>query len=86
MSLHSVRFDEETEQALARVCEASGASPSAVLKQGVIRLDQSVSRKRPPRAFEVYRKLDLGPGGYARGPARRAKLVIRNLIKRKHRR
>jgi hypothetical protein len=86
MPLHSVRFDDETDQALARVCDATGASPSDVLKRGVMVLAKSIDRKRPVRPFDLYRKLDLGPGGYALGSARNAKQVVRALIKRKHRR
>ena len=86
MPLHSVRFDDETDQALARVCDATGDSPSNVLKKGVLALAKAVDRKKSARPFDLYRKLDLGPGGYALGPARNAKQIVRALVKRKHRR
>jgi hypothetical protein len=86
MPLHSVRFDDETEDALDRVCDATGASPSEVLKQGVVALARKLGRKAPGRPFEVYRKLDLGAGGYARAPARQAKQALGALMRRKHRR
>jgi hypothetical protein len=84
MPLHSVRFDEETEQALVRVCDATGSTPSEVLKEGVVVLAERVARRKSPRPFEIYRQLDLGPGGYARAPARRAKDAIRAILRRKH--
>jgi hypothetical protein len=86
MALRSVRFDDETDQALVRVCDATGDSPSAVLKKGVLALAKAVDRKKRAPPFDIYRTLDLGPGGYALGPARNAKQVVRALVKRKHRR
>jgi hypothetical protein len=84
MPLHSVRFDDEAEAALVLVCDATHSSPSEVLQRGVFALAKGLGRKPPPKPFEIYRKLDLGPGGYARAPARQAKSALAALIRRKH--
>lgn len=90
MSLRSVRLDEETEEALGRVCRATGASVSEVIKQGIVTLATRLARRAGPRPFDIYSQLDLGPGGYARAPARKAKQAVSQLIredlKRKRRR
>ena len=86
MPLHSVRFDDEAEAALALVCDSTGSSPSEVLQRGVVALAKGLRRKPPSHPFEIYRKLDLGPGGYARAPARQAKAALDGLIRRKHQR
>jgi hypothetical protein len=83
MPLHSVRFDDEAEAALEEVCEATGASVSTVLKRGVIALRDGIESRRP---FEVFRLLDLGPGGYAKAPARGAKRAVGEVVRKKHRR
>ncbi len=38
------------------------------------------------RPYEVYHRLDLGPGGYAVAPARGAKAVLARVIAAKHQR
>jgi hypothetical protein len=85
MPLHSVRLDEETEEALERVCDATGASASEVLKNGVLVLAEALRSRPAPRPFDLYRTLDLGPGGPPTRRARRAKGLIRDLLVQKHR-
>ena len=34
--------------------------------------------------YELFRRLDLGPGGYARAAAKDAKAAVRTAIARKH--
>ncbi len=84
MPPHCVRFDDEAEAALVLVCDATHSSRSEVLRRGVVALAKDLGRKPPPLPFEIYRKLDLGLGGYARAPARRAKSALAALIRRKH--
>jgi hypothetical protein len=86
MPLHSVRFDDETEEALEQVCEATGASISVALKRGVLVLRDGLASVATTRPFDIYRALDLGPGGYARAPARRAKQALGEIISRKRKR
>ncbi len=86
MPLHSVRFDEETEEALEQVREATGASVSAALKHGIVTLRDGLATKKTARPYDIYRSLDLGRGGYAQAPARLAKRVLGDIIRKKHRR
>jgi hypothetical protein len=82
MPLHSVRFDDETERALEEVCAATGASVSVALKRGVLALRARLAT----RPYDVYASLDLGPGGYAAVPARRAKAGVAAVIRRRGKR
>ena len=80
MPLHSVRFDEETENALAEVRSKTGASTSEALKNGIVALRDGLAGTKRSRPFSVYEGIDLGPGGYAQAPARRAKQALREII------
>ena len=42
--------------------------------------------ERGAAPYEIYRTIDLGPGGRARVPARRAKQGLRAILRYKHRR
>lgn len=86
MPLHSVRFDEQTEEALEEVCEVTGASVSVALKRGIVALRDGLVAKPARRPIQIYETLDLGPGGNARAPARKAKQAMRELMRQKHRR
>jgi hypothetical protein len=86
MALRSVRLDDETEEALARVREATGDSVSQVIKTGIVAVSRRLSRGPGVGAYEIYDQLDLGRGGYARAPARKAKQAIQDILRRKHRR
>ena len=55
-------------------------------KKGLLALRRQVSNERATSAWELYERIDLGPGGYASAPARRAKQGAREAIRRKHRR
>ena len=61
-----------------------GLSVSAVLKQGLLALrDQRMAGS--PNAYEIYRELDLGPGGYARAPSTATRRgVTEELRRRRH--
>jgi len=84
MGTRSVRLDNETEKALTRLARTTGMSISEILKRGVSSLEATVAEKGFRRPWEVYSKLDLGTGGYARAPARSAKPAARERIKGKH--
>ena len=84
MGTRTVRLDEESERLLARVCDATGLSVSAVLKRGLVVVSTEIANGLASKPYEVYRRLDLGPGGYAIAPARNAKSAVRDAIRRKH--
>ena len=84
MGTRSVRLDEETERELRRLTKMTGLSVSEILKRGVLAYG-NVARKSAGRPFDIYQELDLGPGGYARAPAKDAKSAIAGVVGRKHR-
>jgi hypothetical protein len=86
MATRTVRLDEETEALLEKVQKDTGMSVSQVLKEGIRALDEEKSRKTLPAPFEVYRNLDLGPGGYAVAVATDVRRGVRDAVRKKLRR
>jgi hypothetical protein len=84
MGTRSVRLDEETEKTLARLARMTGLTISEILKQGVSSLEQQARRSNFRKPWDVFRQLDLGPGGYAVADARAAKAAVVDAIRRKH--
>jgi len=85
MATRTVRLDAEAERTLARLTRMTGLSISEVLKRGLMSYKQQALNGSVTRtAYEVLCGLDLGPGGYARAPAREAKSAVKALIQRKH--
>lgn len=79
MSVRTVRLDAESERRLSQIRRATGLSVSGALKHGIAAMHQKLhARTKVP--FEIYQQIDLGPGGYARVPARRAKTGIRTTL------
>lgn len=53
------------------------------LKEGLIALRDVIRTEGPvSEPYAVYSAIDLGPGGYARAPARRAKAAIVRTLQR----
>ena len=83
MSIKTVRMDDDDEKLLERVKRATGWSASEVIKRGLRSLDRQLREQPSKRAFDVYKALDLGPGGYASGPASDSRKVAREAIRRR---
>jgi len=76
-------MDPEDEARLERIQRKTGSTVSDVLKEGV-RLPEETLAKAPTKAaYDVYSRLDLGPGGYAVGPASKSRDAAREAILRK---
>ena len=86
MASRTVRLDEEAESALREIRGATGMTASQALKKGLLVLRDKVLGQRKPTAWEIYERLDLGPGGYSAVSAKDAKRGVREAIRRKHRR
>ena len=86
MGVRTVRLDDETEKILKQVTKKTGWSVSATLKQGVLVLRDEVGRRPQHSAFEIYRRLDLGPGGYAITPSTDTRRGMQLALRRKSRR
>jgi hypothetical protein len=83
MGIRTVRLDDETEKVLAQVTEKTGWSVSTALKRGVLALRDEVGRSSQQSAFEIYRRLDLGPGGYAPAPSTQTRRGMQIALRRK---
>ena len=84
MSTRTVRLDDEAEKVLERLRSITGLSISEVLKRGLGAYEAKALEERQRKPYDIYRKLDLGPGGYAVAPAREAKSAVADAIRRKH--
>lgn len=85
MSVRTVFLDDDDEATLAALCEQTGLSISDVLKQGLESYAEAMRKAAASKPIDVFRRLDLGPGGYARAPARDAKATIVEAVGKKHR-
>ena len=83
MSIKTVRLDPISEALLADLVRRTGMNASQALKAGLVALHETLEAKGHERPYDVYMQLDLGPGGYARVPARRAKQAVPSVIRRK---
>ncbi len=84
MATRTVRLDEEAEKVLDEVRAATGLPISEALKEGLRSLQHRLKDSEPVRApYDIYRELDLGPGGYAIGPSTDARAAVRKLLKNK---
>lgn len=86
MSTKTVRMEPEDEKVLERILRRTGWTASDALKRGLRSLEKEVSKQPATSAFDIYSNLDLGPGGYAAGPASKSRETAARVIKRKHRR
>jgi hypothetical protein len=86
MGLRTVRLDDETEKVLKQVTKKTGWSVSTTLKRGVLVLRDEVRRSGQQSAFEIYRRLNLGPGGYALAPSTETRRGMQIALRRKSRR
>jgi hypothetical protein len=69
MAIRTVRLDDEAEATLREIREATGLPISEALKQGLRSLKQQVRDAPGQRPYDLYERLDLGPGGYASAPS-----------------
>lgn len=68
------------------LCDQTGLSNSEVLKRG-LQASAALSPKVPAAEtpYQVFSRLDLGPGGYAIAPAKSTKKAATEAIKKKQR-
>ena len=86
MATRTVRLDDEAEAALRQIRNRTGLPISEALKRGLRSLQQEINGRATPTPWEAYRRLDIGPGGYAVAPAREYKKTLRDTLRKKHRR
>ncbi|MDE2989818.1 MAG: hypothetical protein OXU21_01950 [Chloroflexota bacterium] len=86
MGVRTVRLDDEAERTLAAVRQRTGLTISEVLKRGLHAYAAASLDDAAETPYEVYRRLNLGPGGYAVAAARDAKAAVVAVVAAKHRR
>lgn len=86
MATRTVRLDDQAEAVLADLRQRTGMTISEVLKRGLEAYASTSPDQGKETPFEIFRRLDLGPGGYAVAPASEAKAAIAGTIEAKRRR
>jgi hypothetical protein len=86
MGIRAVRLDDETEKALTQIVTTTGLSVSAAMKKGLLVLRNDVVGAARRLPYDIYKELDLGPGGDAVAPATQTRRGVRSAIRRKLRR
>jgi hypothetical protein len=83
MAIRTVRLDEEAEATLREIREVTGLPISEVLKRGLRSLREHVRNANGQRPYDVYARLDLGPGGYASAPSTETQKAVTAAIRKK---
>jgi len=83
VATRTVRLDDEAEAALQQIRNATGLPISEALKQGLHALRERVSQEATRTPYDIYRTLDLGPGGYASVPSTETRRGVLRAIKKK---
>ena len=86
MGIRTVRLDAETEKALEQIVTTTGMSVSGAMKKGLLVLRNEVAREAQRVPYDIYKELDLGPGGDAVAPATQTRRGVQAAIRRKLRR
>jgi len=86
MGTRTVRMEPEDEKLLERIRRQTGWTTSDALKRGLRSLERDLAADAVPTAHAIYMSLDLGPGGYAAGPASQTRETARQVIARRHKR
>jgi hypothetical protein len=86
MPTRTVRLDAEEERLLTELVRKTRLPVSEILRRGLRALEKEVAETAPRKPYEVYRELDLGAGGYARGSAADSRRAAREAILGRHRR
>jgi hypothetical protein len=86
MATRTVRLDDEAEAALQEIRDRTGLPISEALKRGLRSLQDEVRHETESLAYEVYRTLDLGPGGYAIAPSSDTRRGMMQALRKKLRR
>ena len=86
MASRTVRLDEESERALAEIQRHTGMQVSTALKQGLLAVRDGLRAAHTANPYEIYARIELGPGGYACAPARQAKKHIKTMLEARRQR
>lgn len=82
MGIRTVRLDEEAEKTLREIQAETKMPISTALKRGLRAVRDEVVAAGRRTAWDVYSRLDLGPGGYARGPSTDTRATVTRILRR----
>lgn len=83
MAIRTVRLDDEAEGTLRHIRESTGLPISEALKQGLRSLSREVRETAGRQPYDIYQRLDLGPGGYAIAPSTETRRGVAMAIRKK---
>ena len=83
MATRTVRLDDDAEKALEEIQAATSLPISEALKRGLRALQEQVRIEAGRTPYDIYKELDLGPGGYAIAPSTSGRRGVREAIRRK---
>lgn len=83
MATRTVRLDDEAETALKEIRDATGLPISAALKEGLRTLQAQVKQQSARSPYDVYRSLDIGPGGTAVAASTDVRVGVVRAIRKK---
>lgn len=83
MSTRTVRLDAEAEAALRQIRQRTGMPISEALKRGLRALQEHITDEVKRTPYEIFRELDLGPGGYAIAPSTATRRGVTEALRRK---
>ena len=83
MATRTVRLDDEAEAALRQIRQATGLPISEALKRGLRSLQHRVEQESGRTPYDIYRELDLGPGGYAIAPSTDTRRGVVEVLRKK---
>lgn len=86
MATKTVRLDSDAERLLGELTRTTGLTTSAVLRKGLYALKDQVGEPGSESPYEIYKSLDLGPGGNAIGSSASSRKAARQAILAKHHR
>jgi hypothetical protein len=81
MARKTIRLDQRSAALLMDIARRTRMKPTQVLRAALRAVHQRLHVQVDP--YAVYAALDVGPGGHARAPARRAKQAVCDLIRAK---
>jgi hypothetical protein len=83
MGIRTVRMDDDAERLLARIIKTTGMSISTAFKEGLNVLQSELGKTKTKSPYDMYKQLDLGPGGYTKAPSSETKKAVKAAVRRK---
>lgn len=83
MAMIRVRLNPEGEETLRRITESTGLTISEVIRQSLRDFDRKVQAQRKKSAYEIYKEIQLGSGGWAIDDSLHVSRGMTKVLKRK---